>query len=165
MNRCIVTRRIAEALTDEDGFTLIEMVCVLAIIALLAAIALPRLPHGTTRQQLEAYTVEIATLLKSDRLAAIRERRQIATEIDARGRSLRAGADGRLIRVPEDVVFDALLPDRCNQRPAFSSISFFASGMSCGGTVALTRFGAGYEIRVNWLTGGVDVAPYGTSKH
>jgi general secretion pathway protein H len=156
---------IAEEFSGEDGFTLIEMVCVLAVIALLAAIALARLPSGTTRQQLEAYTIEVVTLLKSDRLAAIRERRQVTTEIDARARSLRAGANGRLVRLPEDVVFDALLPDRCNQRPTFSSISFFASGMSCGGTVALTRFGVGYEIRVNWLTGGVDVVPYGTSQH
>jgi len=154
-----------DASADELGFTLIEMVCVLAVIALLAAIALPRLPQGTTRQQLEGYTIEVATLLKSERLAAIRERRQVTTDIDARGRVLRGGASGRLVRLPEDVVFDALLPDRCNQRPAFSSISFFASGMSCGGTIALTRFGIGYEIRVNWLTGGVDVAPYGTSQH
>ena len=165
MNKHVAVSSIAEALTGEEGFTLIEMLCVLAIIALLAAIALPRLPQGTTRQQLEAYTIEVATLLKSERLAAIRERRQVTTEIDARTRSLRAGANGRLVRLPEDVVFDALLPDRCNQRPAFSSISFLASGVSCGGTVALTRFGFGYEIRVNWLTGGVDVVPYGTSQH
>jgi general secretion pathway protein H len=149
--------------TGEGGFTLIEMVCVLAIIALLAAIALPRLPHGTTHQQLAAYTIEVATALKSDRLAAIRDRRLVATEIDASARSLRSGATGRLIRLPEDVTFDALLPDRCNDRPAFSAISFFASGMSCGGTIALTRSGAGYEIHVNWLTGGVDVVPLGSS--
>jgi general secretion pathway protein H len=29
--------------------------------------------------------------------------------------------------------------------------------MSCGGVVKLTRLGAGYEVRVNWLTGGVEV--------
>jgi general secretion pathway protein H len=112
---------------------------------------------------LAAYTIEVATALKSDRLAAIRDRRLVATEIDASARSLRSGATGRLIRLPEDVTFDALLPDRCNDRPAFSAISFFASGMSCGGTIALTRSGAGYEIHVNWLTGGVDVVPLGSS--
>jgi general secretion pathway protein H len=29
--------------------------------------------------------------------------------------------------------------------------------MSCGGVVVLTRPGVGYEVRVNWLTGGVEV--------
>ena len=38
-------------------------------------------------------------------------------------------------------------------------IVFFASGMSCGGVIALTRLGAGYQIRVNWLTGGVEIVP------
>ena len=27
------------------------------------------------------------------------------------------------------------------------------------GTIALTRQGVGYQIRVNWLTGGVDIVP------
>jgi general secretion pathway protein H len=31
--------------------------------------------------------------------------------------------------------------------------------MSCGGTIALTRLGTGYQVRVNWLTGGVEVVP------
>jgi prepilin-type N-terminal cleavage/methylation domain-containing protein len=33
----------------ERGFTLLEMVCVLAIIALLAAVLLPFIPHETSR--------------------------------------------------------------------------------------------------------------------
>jgi general secretion pathway protein H len=38
-------------------------------------------------------------------------------------------------------------------------ISFFASGMSCGGVIALNRLDAAYEIRTNWLTGRIEVAP------
>jgi general secretion pathway protein H len=68
-------------------------------------------------------------------------------------------ASGRVVRIPNDVNFDALLAARCNQRPAGDTIRFFPSGMSCGGVVALTRQGVGYEVRVNWLTGGVEVVP------
>jgi general secretion pathway protein H len=147
------------AVEGEEGFTLIEIVCVLAMVALLAAILLPRVPRSTTNQQLEAYAITIASLLKADRTAAIHYRQQVATQVDTRGRLLRFGATGRLLRLPDDVVFEALLPEHCNERPAFSSISFYSSGMSCGGVLALTRSGVGYEIRVNWLTGGVDVVP------
>jgi general secretion pathway protein H len=98
-------------------------------------------------------------MLKADRYAAIRNRTQIVTEVDAPLRIIRSGATGRVIRVPDDVAFDALLAARCNQRPSGPTIQFFASGMSCGGTIALTRLGVGYEVRVNWLTGGVDVVP------
>jgi general secretion pathway protein H len=156
MNRQ-TARDIAAEEGGEDGFTLIEIVCVLAMIGLLVAILLPRVPRSTTNQQLEAYAIAIASLLKADRTAAIRYRQQVATQIDAKGRLLRSGATGRLLRLPDDIVFEALLPERCNERPAFSSITFFSSGTSCGGALALTRLGAGYEVRVNWLTGGVDV--------
>jgi len=142
----------------QDGFTLLEMVAVLAIIAMLAAILLPGAPRGTTRPRLEAYAIETATLLKADRTAAMRRNTQIAAQIDAPGRAIRSGASGRIVRIPDDVAVQAMLPQTCNERPARSTISFFATGMSCGGTIVLSRLGAGYEVRVNWLTGGIEVA-------
>src|SRR4051794_7127441 len=74
----------------EDGFTLIEMVCVLAIIAALAAIILPALPRGTSRAQLESYAIEMATLLKTDRNAALRRRVAVAANVNAAERTVRA---------------------------------------------------------------------------
>ena len=156
-------RRTLRAGSAEDGttagFTLLEVVCVLAIVAILAAILLPIVPRGTSRARLESYAIETAAMLKADRNSAIRNRVQVATEVDAPSRLIRSGASGRVIQVPDDVSFDAMLAARCNQRPAGATIRFFASGMSCGGAIALTRLGVGYEIRVNWLTGGVEVVP------
>lgn len=146
----------------EAGFTLVEMVCVIAIIAMLAAILLPHISRATSRPRLEGYAVETASLLKADRTAAMRRRVAIATQVDASERYLRSGSTGRILRVPDDVTFSATLPIRCNDRPAFSTISFFATGMSCGGTIVLSRLGAVYEIRVNWLTGGIEIVPRST---
>jgi general secretion pathway protein H len=141
----------------ERGFTLLEMVCVLAIIALLAAVLLPSLPHETSRSRLQAYALQTASLLKADRNAAIRRQIDVATLVDAGTRSIRSGATSDMIRIPDDVHFDALLPQTCNRQAALSTIAFFANGMSCGGTIALTRFDAGFEIRVNWLTGRIEI--------
>lgn len=143
----------------EGGFTLIEIVCVIALIAILAAIVMPSIPRGTSRARLESFAIDAAALLKADRNAAVRRRTPVTTEVNAMLRSLRSGATGRVVRVPDDVTFDAALATRCNQRPAGPTIRFFASGMSCGGVIALTRLGVGYEIRVNWLTGGIEVVP------
>lgn len=144
---------------DEDGFTLLEVVCVLAIVAILAAIMLPTLPRGTSRAKLQGYAIQVATVLRADRDAAIWRRQSVATEINALARSVRSGASGHLVRVPDDVRFEAMLAARCNQRAAGTTIDFFGSGMSCGGTIRLTRQQFGYDIRVNWLTGGVEVVP------
>jgi general secretion pathway protein H len=149
----------AERLAGEGGFTLIEVVCGLAIVALMAAILLPEIPRGTSRARIEAYALQIAILLKTDRNAAIRRHQSVATEIDALSRSVSSGASDRIIRVPNDVQFDAALARRCNERDAGTSVMFFASGMSCGGVIALTRLGVGYQVRVNWFTGGVEIVP------
>jgi general secretion pathway protein H len=141
----------------KQGFTLLEMVCVLAIIALLAAVLLPFIPHETSRSRLQAYALQAATLLKADRDAAISHHVSVATLVDATGRDIRSGASRAAIRIPDDVHFDAVLPQTCQRQAALSTIRFFANGMSCGGTIALTRFDAAYEIRVNWLTGRVEI--------
>src|SRR4051794_4008274 len=65
----------------EEGFTLLEAVCVLAILAILAAIVVPIFPRGTSRARLEGFAVATAALLKADRHAAMRRQTQIATEV------------------------------------------------------------------------------------
>lgn len=135
------------------------MVCVIAIVAMLAAILLPLAPVGTSHPRLEAYAVEVASLLKGDRNAALQLRAGVSAQVDAKGRLVRSGSRQQVVRLPDDVVFDALLPERCNGRPALSTISFLANGMSCGGVIRLIRFGSGFEIRVNWLTGEVEIVP------
>jgi general secretion pathway protein H len=140
------------------GFTLLEMAAVLAVVAMLAAILLPLAPRTTSRQRLAGYAVEAAALLKADRAAAVRRNSPVSAQIDAAGRVIRSGSTGRALRIPADVSFEAVLPRTCNERPTHATISFFATGMSCGGTIMLSRLGAGFEIRVNWLTGGIEVA-------
>jgi general secretion pathway protein H len=142
---------------DERGFTLLEMVCVIALIAMIAAVLLPFLPRHTSRSRLQAYALEAATLLKADRNTAIRRRADVSTLVDAPSRAIRSGATSQIVRIPDDVRFDALLPQTCRQRAALSTISFFADGMSCGGSIALSRLDTAYEIRVNWLTGRIEI--------
>jgi general secretion pathway protein H len=147
---------------QQHGFTLLEMVCVIAVIALITAVLLPFLPHHTSRARLQAYALEAATLLKADRNAAIDRRTDIATLVDLSSRAIRSGATAQLLHIPDDVRFDALLPQTCRHRAALSTISFFADGMSCGGTIALARLDTTYEIRVNWLIGRIEIVDRST---
>jgi general secretion pathway protein H len=147
---------------SERGFTLLEMVCVIALIAMIAAVLLPFVPRHTSRSRLQAYALEAATLLKADRNAAIQRRAEVSTLVDAPSRAIRSGVSAQIIRIPDDVRFDTLLPETCRQRAALSTISFFADGMSCGGTIALARFDTAYEIRVNWLTGRIEIVSRST---
>ncbi len=139
------------------GFTLLEVICVVAIIGMIAAILLPAIPAGTSQPRLKAYAVEIASLLTADRTAAIRRQAPVAADIDALGRTIRSGADGQAVRLPADVEMTATLAARCNGRSSGSTIVFFASGLSCGGVVTIAHADVGYAIEVNWLTGGIEI--------
>ncbi len=145
----------------EGGFTLIEVVCVLAIIALIAALVLPALPRATSQARLAGYAVDVAALLKGDRNAAIRNHAMVSTALDADRRTVRSGYRAALVEIPADVSFSALLAQRCADRIVGSTIDFFPSGASCGGVIAISRQGFGYQVRVNWLTGGVEVVAIG----
>jgi general secretion pathway protein H len=143
----------------ESGFTLLETVCVLAIIGILAAIAMPAFPRGTSRTALEAYALQTAALLKGDRNAAIQRGAVVQTELSTDSRTIRSGASGRVVQLPRDVTFNAILADQCGGRASGTAIEFLPSGMSCGGTIFLSRPGTGFEVRITWLTGGVEVVP------
>jgi len=144
-------------MTREAGFTLIEAIAVIAIVAILAALVLPMRPQGTTRPQLEAYALRIAALLKADRGAALRTRARVETSLDRATREIVSGAGAGEVRLPEDVAFDAIVAQTCDGGANGSAIDFLPSGMSCGGSIALARPGAAYHVRVNWLTGDVEI--------
>ncbi|CAL79980.1 putative General secretion pathway protein H, GspH [Bradyrhizobium sp. ORS 278] len=144
----------------QRGFTLLEMVCVLAIIAMLASVALPYLPRQTSRPRLQAYALQAVTLLKSDRAASMRSGMRIDTQIDTSRRLIRAGT-GPALKLPDDVAFQATLPRSCQQRPVRATISFFPDGLSCGGAITMSRADLSLEIRVNWLTGHIDIVSRG----
>lgn len=143
----------------ESGFTLLETVSVVSIVALVAGLALPTFPRATSRAQFEATAMAAAALLKADRIAAMRRGVPVSTQIDAVGRTLRSGAGAKQVVVPRDVNFSALVAQNCDGREAGSTISFFSSGLSCGGALSLSRFGETLEVRVAWLTGGVEIVP------
>jgi general secretion pathway protein H len=139
------------------GFTLLETVTVMAIVAMLVAIALPAFPRGTSRARLESYAVAAASVLRSDRNAAMRRGSRVATAVDTRARLIRAGSSRRVVRLPNDVAFSTVLASVCGGRETAGAIDFFPSGMSCGGTLVLSRLGTVLEVRVTWLTGSVEI--------
>ena len=138
------------------GFTLIEVVAVMLIIALVASLAVTMMP-GTGRGRLKAVALEAAALLRRERLGAVMTGRERQVSIDGEQRVL-VGDGGGVVAVPRDVVLDILGIDAMwSGRQAV--VRFHPDGASTGAVLKLSREKAEYEIRVNWYTGGVAIAP------
>lgn len=138
------------------GFSLIEVVAVMLIIALVASLAVATMP-GTGRGRLKALALETAALLRRERLGAVMTGRERQVSIDGEQRVL-IGDSGGVVAVPRDVVLDILGIDAFwSGRQAV--VRFHPDGASTGAVLKLSREKAEYEIRVNWYTGGVAIAP------
>lgn len=138
------------------GFTLIEVVAVMLIIALVASLAVTMMP-GTGRGGLKALTLEIAALLRRERLGAVLTGRDRQVSLDGERRVL-VGDGGGVLVIPRDVDLEVLGIDAVwLGRQAV--VRFTPDGASTGAVFKLSREKAEYEIRVNWYTGGVAIAP------
>jgi len=138
------------------GFTLIEVVAVMFIIALVAALAVTIVP-GTGRAGLKAVTLQTASLLRRERLGAILTGRDREVSLDSARRIL-VGDGGDVVALPRDISLDILGIDALwSGRQAV--VRFHPDGASTGAVLKLSREKAEYEIRVNWYTGGVAIGP------
>jgi general secretion pathway protein H len=140
------------------GYTLIETVVVLAVLALAAAVVAPAVGRGLDAIRLRAEAAGVASFLRAARERAIAQHRTLEVGVADAGRALVLTAsrpdpgreDERLVRRLSPLVRLAAEP-----APA-RAVVFFAHGLSSGGRLVLERAGAAvYEVRVDPLTGRV----------
>jgi len=156
MDRSLQPRPRTRSADRRAGFTLIEVVAVMLIIALVASLAVS-MTTGTGRGGLKALTLETAALLRRERLGAIMTGKAREVSIDG-GRRVLVGDGGNVLAIPRDVALDVLGIDALwSGRQAV--VRFTPDGASTGAVLKLSRENAEYEIRVNWYTGGVAIAP------
>jgi general secretion pathway protein H len=139
---------------SEAGFTLIEMLVVMMILAVVATIGVPLLSNGSDGLRLQAASSELATALRITRSAAIARNLESALLIDV---------DRRLFRSP--VISERSFARDIDAKLTFASgiqsarseggFQFFPDGSSTGGDVTLSLHGKETRICVHWLTGEV----------
>jgi general secretion pathway protein H len=145
-----------QSISRSSGFMLLDMVLALTIVLLLAAIIWPSFGSGTTSLWESATALDVATLLRRDRTLATMTGAPTETRIDLDHRMF-ISASGRSVRVPADLTLEVATGRSCMTSEHRFVIVFAPDGTSCGGTVALRKGGASYVVRINWLSGMIDV--------
>ena len=141
------------------GFTLLEMLVVLAIIAAASLMAMAAFGGGMRGMQLRSSAKEIAAQLRFARAVAISTGEPQDVVIDPQGRSWR-GAKGRSGSLPGEgeVVFTGAAAGQFADTADSEGkgvVRFFPDGAATGGRVRLLANGAGWDVDVRWLTGEV----------
>jgi general secretion pathway protein H len=143
---------------SEAGFTLVEMLVVLAILALTVTFAPPLLSGGGDGLRLQTTASELATAFRATRSAAILRNTETSLVIDVDRRAFGSTVVPQRAFAPE---IDAKLTFAAAARVGASGggFQFFPDGSSTGGDVTLSLRGKQAKLCVDWLTGEVRREP------
>jgi general secretion pathway protein H len=133
------------------GFTLLELMVVLAILALVLAIVPANLMRGTGAQALKADVRMLISGLHYARTRAISSNAPVALVIDAHEGRLSIDGSQQIGTLSQSTRFGAL-----NQQGGGPvAVQFYPDGGSSGGELVLSYGQDDYQVSVNWLTGAV----------
>jgi general secretion pathway protein H len=146
------------------GFTLFEMLAVLAILGLVAALAIPALRRPPDSLRLEAASRSLASALRLSRAQAIGRNTDVVVTVHA-DRRIFASTTGQQIELDHEISVEMIFAAPLRRGRTAGAIRFFRDGTSSGGDILLTLNKRHARISVNWLTGEarLDLAASGPS--
>lgn len=141
---------------SECGFTLLELLVVMAILAMSAAVVLPRFTSGGTTE-MRAATQEIAATLRTARSMAVNQQRPAYLELDTETRIYSLSGESRTRSAPELLRLGMVTARSEQVGQNGGRIRFFPDGSSTGGRIVVAADPVRQLIDVDWLTGQVKV--------
>ena len=140
-----------------SGFTLLEVLAVLAITALVLAIALPRIGTNASPAATEATAMRMIGQLEYERYAARRRGGTLTLELDIPHNQILLATRHMPITLPPTMTLNVRSASPCD--PTGRHIFFFADGTACAPIFSLTSATTSRVILINALTGAISLAP------
>ncbi len=139
------------------GFTVLEMLVVLMLIALIAAVTIPTFSGGVSTTQLKTAAREVAAGLRLARGQAIAQRTESVLELDVAARSFRVPPDPRVHALPPGIDLKLFTAQRDLSTDQVGAVRFYPDGGSNGGRITLAAGERKFDVDVDWLTGRVAI--------
>ncbi len=135
------------------GFTLLELLVVLAVISLVVGLAVPRIAGALPGAQIKSAAFDLAAALRAARSHAIRGNQEAVFTLDVESRRYSMAGKNKSRDLPGDlkVTLETVQSERYDDDTG--GFRFFPDGTSTGGRITLTGDEREYQIDVDWLTG------------
>jgi prepilin-type N-terminal cleavage/methylation domain-containing protein len=154
-HRCRPIRTGQAAFVGQNGFTLLELVVVLALLALLLGLVLPGLQHNIARERDRANLRQLTATLRLARSRAATTRQRVRLFVNPEtGKYWLEGTNRRGVLTGMRLGDTRLVwQDRTRHQ---GYIAFYGDGSSSGGKLALEdSAGRHYDLEVEIITGRV----------
>ena len=135
------------------GFTLIEMMIVIAISATILATLVPNFTPAIERTKLHAAARDIASALRHCRGYAMIRGEDAIFEIDTSKNTYQITGRKKGYQIPESIELSLFTTTTETLSDHAGRIRFFPDGSATGGRVTLIGQNQTLVIDVNWLTG------------
>ena len=139
------------------GVTLLELLVVLAIMALIAALVLPTFGAGVSSSELRSSARQLAAGLRAARSEAVSQRRETFLVLDLEGRRFKVDRDPREHALPPRIDMKLFTAQRDIVDAKTGAIRFFPDGGSNGGRITVASGERKFDVDVDWLTGRVAI--------
>jgi len=139
------------------GYTLLELLVVMSIAAMLAALVRPMYATAVPGARLKTDATNLAASLREARNRAVSSGRRVAVVFEPEAATYTI-ADGAATELSRGTLLSFTPPGveaKSTDEPI--RLTFYADGSSSGGSVALQSNANAYRIDVDWLTGRVRV--------
>lgn len=141
----------------QRGYTLAELLVVLALIALIAALAIPAIERGG-RITLEAAAEEIGAGLRAARAQALSTNRETVVVFDVAEGRVTGPGERPVAELPSGIEMRLVTAHTEILDGGSAGIRFWPTGGSSGGLIELSRDPAQAQIQVDWFNGRVRIA-------
>jgi len=139
------------------GFTLVELLVVLGILALLALLAGPVVSRALPGATLKTAASNVADALRRVRSDAIVSNAERQLLIDVEGRIVVIGREPERLSLPAELQLRVVVGDTEVAGRTSGGIRFFPDGSSTGGRISIAVDDTAYDVRVDWLTGRISL--------
>lgn len=142
---------------SEHGYTLLELLIVIAILALMTGMTVTQLSGSREGPRFEAAVRDIAAALRVARSTALSEGHVVAFWMDA-GKK-RYGFDGGAVKAVtlDGVSLTAYSAREEQLQEDEARIVFFPDGSATGGIIVVEARNRHASLNIDWMTGNVDV--------
>ena len=143
---------------ESRGVTLLELLIVLSIMAIVAAMVVPMFGGGVSTGELKGATRQVAAGLRLARSEALATRQETRVVLDLEHRTFQIERVARQQALPPKIEMKLFTAQSDLVDEKTGAIRFYPDGGSNGGRITIAAGERKYEVDVDWLTGRVAIA-------
>lgn len=152
-----MTKRTTDRAANDDGFSLLELIAMMALVALAVSIVVPRFSGSRQAMTLRATALELVAGLKDARSAARASNSGSVLQIDTATRIYSAAGAVKPKTIPRSVALTFEAKSAVSMGAARAGFQFRPDGTASGGRITLRSGPDTATITVDWLTSAVQL--------